>query len=89
MKTVLLTDLIGTLCNNLGDVVNRFNIGTTDINKEIKHIQAGNYIELNNSTPYTVLSFTDSNLSKRSGFILINNYSENYITFNMTVKAGA
>ena len=78
-----------TILINEDCVVNRFNIGTTDINKEIKHIQAGNYIELNNSTPYTVLSFTDSNLSKRSGFILINNYSENYITFNMTVKAGA
>lgn len=67
----------------------KIDISANEINKYKIDLNEGSVINLNNDNePYTLISFIKKDLSSRSGFILLNNFSKKSITNKLQVKVG-
>lgn len=67
----------------------KFNIGAAGVTKLTQKISANEKVKINdNTSTYTVMFFSNNELSKRSGFVIANNFSSLHMTYKMQVKVG-
>lgn len=70
-------------------IMKKIDISAYETNKAKIELSKGSVVNLkNNSEPYTLISFVKKDLSSRSGFILLNNFSGSSITNKLQVKVG-
>ena len=70
-------------------IMRKIDISAYEINEAKIELSKGSVVSLkNNSEPYTLIFFVKKDLSSRSGFILLNNFSKKSITNKLQVKVG-